>query len=94
VISHEIRAAVPTRVGDRFGLHRLLTVQVGDGSGDPEQLKAATGSESALFDDPLPQREPIGLELAVAVQIRCCEETVAAATGISSAHAHSSCLHP
>ena len=36
VISHEIRAAVPTRVGDRFGLHRLLTVQVGDGSGDPE----------------------------------------------------------
>ena len=53
MISHEIRAAVPTRVGDRFGLHRLLTVQVGDGSGDPEQLKAATGSESALLDDAL-----------------------------------------
>ena len=66
MISHEIRAAVPTRVGDRFGLHRLLTVQVGDGAGDPEQLKAATGSESALLDDPLPQHEPIGFELAVA----------------------------
>ena len=67
MISHEISAAVTTRVGDRFDLHHVVAVQVGNGAGHPAQLQAAPAGEPALFDNPLPQREPISLELAVAV---------------------------